>query len=137
MFDSMELDEAVADIFDSGVKVDTLALLYNANKNIKVRVKTPSGLGVEQKFSKLVLQGDTWGPIMASNQVDTFGKQLIEKEPSFIYKYKGNVPVGVLGMIDDLAGVSEGAIKAKHLNAFYKCENSRKNFSLDQINTIH
>ena len=100
----MELDEAVADIFDSGVKDDTLALLYNAKKNIKVRVKTPSGLGVEQKLSKLVLQGDTWGPIMASNQVDTFGKQLIEEEPSFIYKYKGNVPVGVLGMIDDLAG---------------------------------
>ena len=34
MFDSMELDEAVADIFDSGVKDDTLALLYNAKKKI-------------------------------------------------------------------------------------------------------
>ena len=138
MFDSMELDEAVADIFDSGVKDDTLALLYNANKNIKVRVKTPSGLGVEQKFSKLVLQGDTWGPIMASNQVDTFGKQLIEEEPSFIYKYKGNVPVGVLGMIDDLAGVSEGAMKAKQLNAFINVKTAEKKlqFGPDKCHTL-
>ena len=91
MFDSMDLDEAVADIFDSGVKDESLALLYNANKNIKVRVKTPSGLSVEQQFPKLVLQRDTWGPIMASNQVDTIGKQLIEEEPSFMYKYNNSI----------------------------------------------
>ena len=67
MFDSMELDEAVADIFNHGVNDDSLALLYNANKNIKVRVKTPSGLGVEQQFSKLVLQVVTWGSIIAES----------------------------------------------------------------------
>ena len=86
MFDSMELEEAISDIFDSGVRDDSLAPLYDANKNIKVRVKTQSGLGVEQHFKKVVLQGDTWGPIMASNQVDTLGKQLLEEEPSFLYK---------------------------------------------------
>ena len=102
----MDLEEAVSDLFDSGVKDNTLALLYDANRDIKVRVKTPSGLGVEKHFQKVVLQGDTWGPIMASNQVDTFGKQLLEEEPSFLYRYKGKVPVGVLGMVGDLAGVT-------------------------------
>ena len=49
---------------------------------------------------------------MASNQVDTVGKQLLEELPSYIYKYKGYVPVGILGMIDDVAGVSECGTKA-------------------------
>ena len=81
MFDSMNLQEAVSDLFDSGVKDNTLALLYEANKNINVKVKTPSGLSAETYFEQLVLQGDTWGPIMAANQVDTFGKRLIKEEP--------------------------------------------------------
>ena len=55
------------------MKDDTLALLYDANKNIKVQVKTPYGLSAENILEEIVLQGDTWGPLMASNQVDTFG----------------------------------------------------------------
>ena len=138
MFDSMDLYEAVSDMFNSGVNDDSLALLYNANTEIKVRVKTPSGLSVEQQFPKLVLQGDTWAPIMASNQVDTFGKQLIEEEPSFLYRYKGIVPVGVLGMIDDLAGISEGSMKAKELNAFINVKSAEKKlqFGANKCNTL-
>ena len=56
MFDSMSLQEAVSDLYDSGVKDDTLTLLYEANKNIKVKVRTPYGLSAEQTFDKLVLQ---------------------------------------------------------------------------------
>ena len=43
-----------------------------------------------------------------------------------MYKYKGIVPVGVLGMIDDLAGVSEGNMKAKELNAFINVKSAEK-----------
>ena len=113
MFDSMDLKEAVADLYDSGMKDNSLVLLYEANRNIKVRVKSSYGLSVESNFEQIVLQGDTWAPLMASNQVDKFGKQLIEECPDYIYKYKGHVPVGVLGMIDDLVGVSESGIKAR------------------------
>ena len=79
MFDSMDLEEAVSDLFNTGVTDDSLCLLYEANTNIKVQVKTPHGLSAENSFQKLVLQGDTWGPTMAANQVDTFGKQLLEE----------------------------------------------------------
>ena len=53
---------------------------------------------------------------MASNQVDTIRKQLLNEEPSYLYKYKGHVPVGILGMVDDLAGISESRVKANQLN---------------------
>ena len=87
---------------------------------------------------KQVLQGDTWGPIIAASQVDTFGKQLIEEEPDFVYKYKGYIPIGLLGMIDDLAGVSESGLKAKQLNTFvnFKTAEKKLQFGPDKCHTI-
>ena len=106
MFDSMKLKESISDLYDSGMTNDTLSLLYESNTNINVKVKTPGGLTAGKTFKEIVLQGDTWAPLMASNQVDTIGKQLLDEEPSYLYKYKGYVPVGILGMVDDLAGIS-------------------------------
>ena len=42
-----------------------------------MKVRTQYGLSAEKKFKKLVLQGDTWGPIMASNQVDSNTLEII------------------------------------------------------------
>ena len=53
---------------------NTLVLLYEANQNINVKVKTAYGLSVENCLEQIGLQGDTWAPLMASNQVDKFGK---------------------------------------------------------------
>ena len=117
------------------MKDNTLKLLYNSNKNIKVKVKSPFGYCEESKLDKIVLQGDTWGPTMASNQVDTFGKQLIEEVPSYVYKYKGYV----LGMVDDVAGVSESGTKAQQLNAYINVKTAEKKlqFGPDKCNTLN
>ena len=82
-FDSMNLKEA--------------CLVHNANKYIKVKVKTPSGITEQMTMEDIVMQGDTWASTMASVQCDAFGKELLEEEASFFYKYKGFVPVGILG----------------------------------------
>ena len=86
-----------------------------------------------------MLQRDTWGPTMASNQVDTFGKQLIEEVPSYVYKYKGYVPISVLGMVDDVAGVSESGTKAQQLNAYINVKTAEKKlqFGPDKCNTLN
>ena len=122
----MVLKESISDLFDSGIQDDTVTLLYEANGNVKVRVKTPSGLSVEIIYDEIVLQGDTWGPPMAANQVDSFGKQLLEEDTEFIYKYKGYIPIGVLGMIDDLVGVSESGVKTAQLNAYINVKTAEK-----------
>ena len=44
MFDSMNLQITLSDMFDLGINDDTLALLYEANQNIDMIVKTPVGL---------------------------------------------------------------------------------------------
>ena len=44
MFDSIDLELALNDLYDVGVNDDTLALLHQANKDVDMAVKTPSGL---------------------------------------------------------------------------------------------
>ena len=73
MFDSIDLEQALIDIYEAGVDDDTLALLYDANKEIHMTVKTPNGLTERQVIKDIVLQGDTFGSILASVQVDTIG----------------------------------------------------------------
>ena len=61
MFDSITLKEAICDMFDVGVKDDNLALLYKANEEIFMAVKTQSGLTDRQTLEDIVLQGVTFG----------------------------------------------------------------------------
>ena len=126
MFDSMHLKEACADLYDIGLTSDKLSLVYNANRNIKVRVKTPSGVTNEMTMDEIVMQGDTWASTMASVQCDAFGKELLEEEASFLYKYKGVVPVGILGQIDDLIGVTEAGYKAQQMNSYINVKTADK-----------
>ena len=39
MFDSIDLEEALNDIFDAGIKDDNLALLHEANREIFMSIK--------------------------------------------------------------------------------------------------
>ena len=80
MFDGMNLREALSDIFNTGVEDDTLHLLYEANKSVGARVKISFGLTEEVQLDEVVLQGEVWGPILASNQVDTFGKEMLDED---------------------------------------------------------
>ena len=59
MFDGMNLQESISDLYDSEVDDDHLNLIYEANRDILIKVKTSNGLTVEQTLGENVLQGDT------------------------------------------------------------------------------
>ena len=105
-FDSLWLEECLSDLYTSGVKDDKLALLYNINTHVKVAVKTPVGKTDRGSIYNVITQGDVFGPILCSNQVDTFGKECLE-ERKYVYTYKGEVDIPPLGMVDDLICVTE------------------------------
>ena len=71
MFDSNDLKQAISDIYEAGLQEDNLSLLYQANKEIFMAVNTPTGLSERQTLENIVLQGDTFGSILASVQVDS------------------------------------------------------------------
>jgi hypothetical protein len=68
MFDSINLEQAHSDLFDVGVDDDTLVLIHKANKDVHMAVKTPSRLTERQTIKNCMLQGDTFGSILASVQ---------------------------------------------------------------------
>ena len=124
MFDSINLQQALSDLYDAGVKDDNLVLLHKANKDIHMAVKTPSGLTKRQTVENSVLQGDTWGSILASVQVDSIGKECLAA--GHFYLYKDILPVGFLGLVDDIIGVTEAGIKAQKMNSFINLKTAEK-----------
>ena len=56
IFVSIDLKEAISDIYDTGVDEYNLALLYRGNEEIHMAVKTANGLSERN----CVLQGDTF-----------------------------------------------------------------------------
>ena len=125
MFDSINLKEAISDLYSTGVNDDNLELIYKANDKIHMAVKTDYGLTDRQIISNSVLQGDTWGSILAAVQVDKMGQDCI-KENHF-YLYKSILPVGFLGLIDDVVGITEAGCKAQMLNSFMNIKSAEKN----------
>ena len=77
-----------------------------------INVKTPQGNSKDFTLTNRVMQGDTWARALASTQGDSFGKEMLVEEPSFIYKFKGEVAIPLLGRVDDLIGVAEAGYKS-------------------------
>ena len=124
MFDSIDLKQAISDIYEAGLKDDNLALVYRANKEIFMAVNTPGGISERQTLTDIVLQGDTFGSILASVQVDSIGQEC--SQSGYGYLYKDCLPVGMLGLVDDTIGVTEVGYKAQMMNAFMNVKTAEK-----------
>ena len=86
-------------------------------------VNTPIGLTERQGFKNSVLQGDTWGSILASVQVDSIGKDCVEA--GYGYLYKGKLSFSVLGLVDDMIGITEAGYQAQ-MNVFLNVKTAEK-----------
>ena len=127
-FDSMWQEKVVNDIFEAGIKDDKLALLYEINKTNFLAVKTLHGLSERRAVENIICQGDPWGSLQCSVQVDNIGRESLSKdlEP---FKYKGEVEVPALGMVDDILTISESGFKTARMNAFITAKIALKNYS--------
>ena len=112
--DAMWLAETMNDLFEAGVKDDQLALIHEANKEVKVAIKPPNGLTDRVVMKEIILQGDVLGPIECSVTVDTFGRKCME-EDKHLYLYKDEVQVPILTMVDDALWLQN-----KHVELIYK-----------------
>ena len=124
-FDSLWLEESLNDFFDGGLRNDKLSLLYNVNRNVKVVVKTPAGKTEKGNIQNVITQGDIFGALLCSKQVDSFGKECLE-DHKYTYMYKGEVEIPPLAMVDDLLCISECGYKTQMLNTFMKVKTNTK-----------
>ena len=63
---------------------------------------------------------------------------MINEQPSYIYKFKGKVPVPILSMVDDTIGVTEAGYKSDQFNSYLNVKSADKNlqFGIDKCNTM-
>ena len=128
-FDSMWQEEVLNDIFEAGVKDDHLALLQEINMTNYVSVKTQHGLTDRTEINKVICQGDPWGPIQCTVQIDGIGRGSLEAdlEP---YKYKDEVEIPALGMVDDILTISESGYKTSRMNSYINAKIAMKKLQL-------
>ena len=91
-FDSLWLQECLNDMFSAGLNDDKFKLLYNINAQVKMAVKTPVGMTDRVDIRNVITQGDVFGPILCSKQVDTFGQECLEQH-KYTYLFKGEVEI--------------------------------------------
>ena len=124
-FDSLWLEECLNDMYEGGLQDDKLNLIYNANQLVNIAVRTPVGKSEVGSIKNVVLQGDVFGPMLCSKQVDSIGKECLEEE-KHTYLYKGEVEIPPLSMVDDVVCVSEYGFKSVMVNSYIQSKTSSK-----------
>ena len=56
--------------------------------------------------------------------MDNIGKECMEE--GHFYLYKGVLPVGFLGLVDDIVGITEAVFKAQQLNSYINVKTAEK-----------
>ena len=117
------------DMYRGGLKDDNFNLLYSANNIVKVAIRTPVGKTESKDIHRAVIQGDVFSSFLCSKQVETFAKECLESN-KYLYKYKDDVPIPPLSMVDDILCVSECGYQTALLNSYLKCK-TLKSFNLE------
>ena len=105
-FDSMWTEETMNDIYDAGVTDDRFALVSLMNERCQVKVKTPVGDTDRFTLNRIEMQGTVPAPLKCAVQMDTLGRYCYSYSTG-LYQYRDSCTVAPLGIIDDVAGVSE------------------------------
>ena len=104
-FDSIWLDEATNDLYDSGVVSRNLNLLYEGNSKTRMCVETNIGKSERVELNKVVMQGSVPGGLICSNQLSKICNKLYSE--GNVYMYRGQIPIPPLAMVDDVVAVNE------------------------------
>ena len=74
-FDSIWLDEATNDLYNSGITSRSLNLLYGGNKKTRMCVETNFGQSGRAELQKIVMQGSVTAGLFCSNQLSKLCKE--------------------------------------------------------------
>ena len=118
-FDSLWAQECINTLYEYGLKYDKLVLLYEETNNALIAIKTANGLTQREIITNIIMQGSVFGSLICTAVMDKLAK-IFYKDKNLLYRYKGEVEVPVLGMVDDVLCVT-------------KCSNS----SVTTISTIN
>ena len=124
-------------MFNAGLVNDKLPLLYKENQNALVAVKV-NGVLSQRIPVKNVMQGKKWGTSACTSRLDKLGQKAY-KEQKLLYKYKGEVPIPPLEMVDDVLTLAKCQNDATIINSVVNAfmETKKLKLSHKKCNTIH
>ena len=137
-FDAMWAEDTMNDLYDAGVKDDIFSLVSMLNEECQVMVKTSVGSTEKFVLNNIEMQGTVLAPLKCAVQMDTLGRYCYSHSTG-LYKYKNSCFVPPLGMIDDIAGVSECNEKSIIQNAVInaKVESKKQQFNEMKCAQLH
>ena len=100
------MQECINTLYENGLQNDKLALIYEETKNAKIAIKTSAGKTGEIDIENTIMQGTVFGSIICTSVIDKLAK-IFYQDKVILYKYKGEVEVPVLGMVDDVLAVNK------------------------------
>ena len=87
---------------------------------------------------EIITQGDCLGPILASNTVDTFGKECYQQK-KHLYWYRNKTPISPLTMLDDILTFSNCGPEAIQMREFINIKTGSKKLQMatDKTSKMH
>ena len=105
-------------MYEAGITCDILNLLYLENKTAQIAVKVNGNITKRISIKEVVIQGSVWGGIKCTTTMDKLKKSLLQEEHlRYCYMQDPNIPIGVLGMVDDTLSISNCGKDAYSKNA--------------------
>ena len=137
-FDAMWAEESMNDLYDSGLKDDKFTLISKMNNKCHVKVKTPIGDTERFELERIEMQGTVPAPLKCAVQMDTLGRYSYSYNTG-LYQYRDGCSIPALGMIDDLAGVTECNEDSITLNSVinFKVESKKLEFNWKKCVNMH
>ena len=137
-FDSLWAQECINDLWDAGCRDDKLKLLAIGSENANVAVQTPGGMTSRENISNIIMQGTVNAGLFCTSTMDKLA-QLVYKDKSLVYKYKGVAEVPPLEMVDDVLTVSKCSITSLTMNIVVNSfmENKKLKLSKEKCSVIH
>ncbi len=102
-FDSVWLEEAINDLYHSGVRTRNLNITYEGNLSTQMCVENKLGKSNRESLHNIVMQGSVSGGTLCSNQLSKLCNQTYDE--GIVYMYADRIPIPSLAMVDDLMSV--------------------------------
>ena len=101
---------------ENGLMNDKLVLLYEETKHAQIAIKTAVGMTERVSITNIIMQGTVFGSLICTSVRDKLAK-IFYSDSKLLYKYKGEVEVPILGMVDDVLNVATCSEQAVLSNA--------------------
>ena len=120
-FDALSVDVSINDLYDIGVQSDHLKLISVCDSASNIAIKTPVGITRRVDIQKIVAQGEVMSPLKCTVSVDAIASSHEVILSDHLYRYKNQVSIPPLTMVDDSLVVTncglDSNLATAHLNA--------------------